>query len=373
MKIVADDKIAFLKGVFESFAEVVYLPGNRIRQRDLRDADVLLTRSITPCNAALLDKTSVKLIATATIGDDHIDKDYCLEQGITWATAKGCNANAVVQYFISGLMAITESLSIKISDKTIGIIGVGNIGYKVERICRALGMKVLINDPPRERVEGKGVFASLDDIRKEADIITLHVPLNFGGIDKTFHLIDFPFFGNLQKPVVLINTSRGSVVETEAFKTGILNGKISGSVVDVWENEPAIDHELLELVSVGTPHIAGYSLDGKVKATEMIVGSVGDFFGLPLKGWKVPAEIRNENIRLDCSDMTDEQVIRFVMKHVYNILDDNGHFRAEPDAFETIRGSYSFRKENKRFDLILSNSSERLKNILTEMGFNIIH
>ncbi|MBM3436480.1 MAG: 4-phosphoerythronate dehydrogenase, partial [Bacteroidetes bacterium] len=353
MKIVADHKIAFLQGVLEPFVEVVYLSGSQIRQKDLRDADALLTRSVTSCNEELLHETKVRFIASATIGDDHIDKDFCRSNQIQWATAKGCNANAVVQYFTSALLSIAELSGIDLKDKVIGIIGAGNIGTKVEKVCRALGMKVLLNDPPRERAEGSKGFSGLKDILEIADIITLHVPLTYSGEDKTFHLADQTFFNGLQKPVLLLNSSRGAVIDSEALKIAIKEGKISHTVLDVWEGEPGIDTELLELVSVGTPHIAGYSLEGKARATEMIVNSMGKFFNLPVIGWKPDLNITREILQKDCSGLRDQQAIASVVRQAYDVLRDDRVFRENPAAFEQIRGNYSFRKENGNFAIRL--------------------
>jgi len=237
MKIVADDKIPFLEGVFEPFAEVVYLPGDKIKKAQLNYANALLTRSITQCNGELLEGTSLKLVASATIGDDHIDKEFCKRNNIKWTTAQGCNANAVVQYFTSALLSVSEKAGIVLKDKTIGIIGVGNIGSKVEMVCRAFGMKVLLNDLPRERAEGKINFTDLEIIQKEADIITFHVPLTYGGTDQTFHLLDHDFINKLSKPIILINTSRGPVTDSEALKYGKDQGKIAHLILDVWEAE----------------------------------------------------------------------------------------------------------------------------------------
>jgi erythronate-4-phosphate dehydrogenase len=371
MKIVADHKIPFLKGVFEPFAEVVYLPGDKIKKAQLNDADALLTRSITQCDSELLEGSSVKLIASATIGDDHIDKEFCQSKNIKWTTAQGCNANAVVQYFTAGLLSVSEKAGFVVKDKTIAIIGVGNIGLKVEKVCRAMGMKVLLNDPPRERVEGKMNFSDLEIIQKEADIITFHVPLTYGGVDKTFHLFDPTFVEKLSKPVILFNTSRGPIVDSEALKYGKEQGKISHLILDVWEGEPIIDPEVLELTTIGTPHIAGYSIEGKAKATEMVVQSVFELFNLPLINWKPDLGLKNEILEIDLMDLNEQQSLQKLFQAVYNIQKDDGLLRKNPSEFERLRGRYVFRRENSGFILNLKNSNQNIVQVLSELDFKI--
>jgi erythronate-4-phosphate dehydrogenase len=371
MKIVADDKIPFLKGVFEPFAEVVYLPGDKIKKTQLKDANALLTRSITLCNSELLEGTSVKLITSATIGDDHIDKEYCQRNNIKWTTAQGCNANAVVQYFTSALHSVCDKAGFVLMDMTIGIIGVGNIGSKVANVCRALGMKVLLNDPPRERIEEKRNFTDLEIIHKEADIITFHVPLTYGGMDKTFHLLDHDFVNKVSKPVILINTSRGPVADSEALKYGKEQGKISDLILDVWEGEPHIDTELLELVAIGTPHIAGYSIEGKAKATEMVIQSVSEFFDLPLKNRKPETDLKNIDLNIDLKGLNEQQSLQKVFHAVYDIRKDDEQLRENPIDFERIRGNYVFRRENTGYSLKLKNTNIETERILIELGFGI--
>ncbi|HZH71558.1 MAG TPA: 4-phosphoerythronate dehydrogenase, partial [Mariniphaga sp.] len=209
MKIVIDDKIPYIRGAFESLAEVVYLPGNKTTHQHIKDADAIITRTRTKCNEDLLKGSTVKFIATATIGYDHIDTDFCAKEGIEWVNAKGCNAESVNQYIASALFSWAVKNRIELKEKTIGIVGVGNVGSKVEKLCRAIGMKVLLNDPPRERVEGAEKFVALENIQKEADIITFHVPLNRTGPDATYHLADENFLQNLGKNPLIINSCRG--------------------------------------------------------------------------------------------------------------------------------------------------------------------
>lgn len=371
MKVIADDKIPFLKGVLEPFAKVTYLPGNKIDREVLSDADVLLVRSITICDEALLAGSSVKLIASATIGDDHIDKQFCNAAGISWRTAKGCNANAVVQYVTSALLAVAESNGIELSDRTLGIIGVGDIGSKVAMIGKLLGMQILLNDPPREKVEGGKKFSSLEVIREKADFITLHVPLTFGGEDKTFHLLGVEFFRNLKNKVVLINTSRGAVIETDVLKMALKMENINSLILDVWENEPEIDTGLMEMAALATPHIAGYSLEGKANGTAMVVRAVSAFMDLPLKNWSPDLPAGRKEIRIDCKGLRQQEILAKLFDRVYPVYVDSENFKSIPGNFEEFRRDYLFRRENKNFEVQMIDGSPEVKKLIEKFGFKI--
>jgi erythronate-4-phosphate dehydrogenase len=285
MKIIIDDKIPYIRGAFEGVAEVVYLPGSKTTPAVVKDADAIVTRTRTICNEKLLAGSSVKFIATATIGYDHIDTDYCNAAGIKWTNAPGCNSKSVEQYIASTLMVLAETRNLQLKDLCIGLVGVGNVGSKVARISELFGMKVLKNDPPRERAEGSAEFVSLKQVMDEADIITLHVPLNMKGEDATYHLGEERFFSGLKKKPVVINSCRGEVVDTNSIKTALKSNQISGFVCDCWENEPDIDLELLDMTEIATPHIAGYSKDGKATGTEMSVHAISKYFNLGLENW----------------------------------------------------------------------------------------
>ncbi|MBO4536323.1 MAG: 4-phosphoerythronate dehydrogenase, partial [Bacteroidales bacterium] len=267
MKIVCDDKIPFLRGVFEPYAEVVYLPGAAITAADVRDADALIVRTRTRCNCALLEGSSVRVIASATIGYDHIDTAWCSEHGIEWANAPGCNSGSVAQYIASALKVLAERFDLDLGNTTFGIVGVGHVGGKVARVAQALGMRVLLNDPPRAAAEGPDGFVSLDDLIAGSDIITLHVPLT----SETHHLFDAGRLSQMRPDQILINTSRGEVVDGEALKSALRARRLATAVLDVWEHEPDIDPELAQLVEIATPHIAGYSQDGKAAGTTAAV------------------------------------------------------------------------------------------------------
>ena len=228
----------------------------------VKDADALIVRTRTRCDSKLLEGSKVRFIATATIGYDHIDTQWCESHGIRWTNAPGCNSWSVQQYIGSLLVIMSRSLGFRFRDKTIGIVGVGNVGSKVARLAALLGFRVLLCDPPRARREGLGQFITLDEIIERSDIITLHVPLIHDGEDATFHMFDRSRLATMNPGQILINSSRGEVVDGEALKNALVQKKILAASLDVWENEPHIDTELLSLLFTGTPHIAGYSVDG---------------------------------------------------------------------------------------------------------------
>ena len=365
MKIIADDKIPFLRGVLEPFADVVYMPGSKISRADLTDTDGLLIRTRTKCNETLLHGTSVKFIGTATIGYDHIDTDYCDARNIKWVNAPGCNSSSVQQYIAAALLKLSVDEGFKLKNRTLGIVGVGNVGSKVEKIAGILGMKVLLNDPPRERKEGSNKFVSFETILRESDIITLHVPLNRSGDDRTHHLIAGEVFRSMGKKAWLINSSRGEVVDTESIKAALKNGLLA-------ENEPDIDRELLSAAHISTPHIAGYSTDGKAKGTSMVVNSLCSFFKLPLTDW-YPENIPhpgNKLIEIDCSGKSDEEIIGEAVKVTYDIASDDFKLRQSPETFEKHRGDYGIRREFQSYRIATGNCSRELNEKLIRLGFS---
>jgi erythronate-4-phosphate dehydrogenase len=371
MKIIIDDKIPYIRGAFENVADVVYLPGSKTTAEIAKDADAIVTRTRTICNEKLLAGSTVKFIATATIGYDHIDTEYCDNAGIQWTNAPGCNSKSVEQYIASVIMVMAEKNNWNLSEKTIGVVGVGNVGSKVARICEIFGMKVLRNDPPRERAEGSGQFVSIQQIMDEADIITLHVPLNMKGEDATFHLGNDLFFNALKKKPLLINSCRGEVTETNAVKTAIKSGQISAFVCDCWENEPDLDLELLLLTEIATPHIAGYSKDGKAIGTLMSVQAINIYFGLGLENWK-PSGVElplNSEIIIDGTGFTEQQIIAKAILHTYDIRNDDRDFRNNVTDFEQLRGDYPTRREFPAFTIKAKNIAEKTLGKLKELGF----
>lgn len=376
IKIIADDKIPFLKGVFEPVADIDYYSGKEINSEIVKNADALITRTRTKCNEELLDGSSIKVITTATIGYDHIDTKYCEENNIKWLNAPGCNSGSVKQYITSALFTIAEKEKFNLADKTIGIVGVGNVGSKIQNVAEALGMKILLNDPPRERKEGGKNFCSLNKIKNESDIITFHVPLNKNGIDKTYQLADDLFFDQLKKKPIIVNSSRGEVVKTSSLKNAIKEGKISNVILDVWENEPEIDLELLDIVDIATPHIAGYSADGKANGTSVCVNAINEYFNLGLtKNWfpeNVPIVKNGNEISVNTKNKSEQNIFADIIFSTYKILEDDMRLRISPQTFEKQRGDYPIRREFQNYIVKNILNDIELKNKLLKLGFQII-
>ncbi len=374
MKIVCDNKIPFLRGVLEPYAEVVYLPGKETTAEVVRDADALITRTRTICNEALLKDSSVKVIATATIGFDHIDTSWCERNGIIWRNAPGCNSWSVKQYISSVLVRLADRHDLSLEGMTLGVVGVGNVGSKVARVGRALGMKVLLNDPPRARKEGPEGYVSLEEIVAKSDIITLHVPLSREGEDATWHLFDSGRIASMRPSQILINSSRGPVVDNRALKLALKSRSILAGVLDVWEGEPDLDRELIDLLDITTPHIAGYSADGKANGTAASVRTVSEVLGLPLTDWspeEIPAPAQTLDFSIDAAFKSRQDVLGEAVLHTYDVLSDSDSLRAAPEKFEKLRGDYPVRREPSAFTLHLEGGTADEVESLRLLGFKI--
>lgn len=346
MKIVVDNKIPFIREAIEKIAdEAVYAPGKEFTPEMVKDADALIIRTRTLCNRELLQGSRVQFIATATIGYDHIDTEYCRKAGITWKNAPGCNSASVAQYLQSTLLLMQQKKGVKLSELTMGIVGVGNVGSKVADVAREFGMRVLLNDLPREDEEGSAGFSSLQTLAEECDVLTFHVPLYKEGKYKTFHLADAAFFRSLLQRPLIINTSRGEVIETDALLEALEEGEISDAVIDVWENEPDISLSLLNKVFIGTPHIAGYSADGKANATRMSLDSLCRHFGVQADYRILPPEPENPVIH---AATEAEAYLR-----MYDPRKDCQALRANPELFEKLRGDYPLRREKEAYKIWL--------------------
>lgn len=340
MKIVVDSAIPFMEGVFEPYAELRYLPGADIRKEDLLDADALVIRSRTRCNAHLLDGTRVKMIATATIGTDHIDLPWCNEHGIFVQNAPGCNSGGVMNYVFSALYGAAARKSIPFSGATMGIVGVGHAGSRVEQMARHLGFKVLLCDPPREEAEGPGQFCTLDYLLKNSDIVTLHLPLT----EETRRMADASFFDRMKLGAFFVNTARGEVVVEDALMAAI--PKLGPIIIDTWNNEPNVNQTLMSMVDIATPHIAGYSYQGKQRSTAAAVRSVARFFSLKELFEFFPAtDVKElEAVKLDMTGMTQGQRAA-LFQYNYPIFTDDFMFRMAPDSFDSLRSNYRYRRE----------------------------
>jgi len=371
MKIVADDKIPFLRGVLESQAKIVYLPGDQISAKDLHDADGLIVRTRTKCNANLLNGSKVQFIATATIGFDHIDTHYCAENGIIWRNAPGCNSGSVMQYIVAALLQIANYKKYQLSDKTLGVVGVGNVGSKVVAAAQALGIKVLQNDPPRERKEGSGDFVPLSEVLTQSDIITFHVPLNQGGDDNTRHLLNYKKMTSLKKGAIIINTSRGEIVDNHALKAAIIQEFVDEAVLDVFEKEPEIDQDLLCMLLLGTPHIAGYSADGKANGTAMSVQAMSRHFGLNLDNWYPEDVPEPANPVIEVKNDEPQKVLTDIISHTYTIVQDDDNLKTNPRQFEQLRGNYPLRREFPAYTVVNNKLAPALLKTIKNLGFKV--
>jgi erythronate-4-phosphate dehydrogenase len=374
IQIVADDKIPFLKGVLDEVARIEFLPGGAIKKEDLLLADALITRTRTRCNREILEGTGVRFIASATIGFDHIDTAYCRQRGIVWSNAPGCNSSSVRQYMVSALLYLASEHGLDLSGLTLGVVGVGNVGSKVASAAGGLGMNVLLNDPPRMREEGMEGFVELDELLSRSDIVSLHVPLQRSGTDPTWHMVDAAFIQKVKDDAVLFNTSRGEVVDEKALLEGIRRGKLSKVVLDVFENEPHIDHELLDLAALATPHIAGYSLDGKANGTMAAVRSVSRYFNLGLDHWEpenIPPPVPEE-ILADASQGDPTDLLWEIYRQTYDVTADDQRLREHPSSFEHLRGTYPPRREPPAFAVRLFQGYPEIRYVLELLGFSVL-
>jgi erythronate-4-phosphate dehydrogenase len=374
MLILADENIPCVREAFASLGEVRTLPGRAMTAESMREAEVLLVRSVTQVGPRLLEGSRVRFVATATIGFDHVDLDYLAARGIGFAAAPGSNAESVAEYVATALLLLESRGKLRLADSTLGIVGVGNVGSRVARIAEALGMRVLLDDPPRARAEGTASFVSLESICAQADVITLHVPLSHEGPDATWHLLDQAFLASIRPGTILFNTSRGSVHETGALKAARRAGRIGSLVLDVFEAEPAIDPEMVALAEFATPHIAGYSFDGKVAGTRMIFEAACRFFGRPAR-WPEGVPPGEDPIcRLD----RPEPLV--AVRAAYDLLADDASLRqvmqasaAEERArgFDRLRKEYPRRREFARWTIELDGPALSVGPYLASLGFRV--
>jgi len=379
MKIAVDRNIPLAGSAFGPLGELALLETTAVTPASIRDAGALVIRSETRVGPGLLDGTAVRFVGSATIGTDHIDLPYLASRGIAFASAPGSNANSVKEYVLAALLTLSRRGGFPLAGKTIGVVGIGNVGARVVRVARALGMVVLENDPPRAREEGGGNFVPLDALM-EADIITLHVPLTRTGNDPTYHLFDGRRIGAIKPGSILLNTSRGAVVETRALEAALRDGRIAHAVLDVWEGEPAIDSGLLALVSLGTPHIAGYSLDGKVNAAAMIRAALCRFLKSD-QSWDPAPEIPPPPVPVVglAHGGPGEEILAGAVKACYDIEYDDLLLRgisgvpAEERSrfFMRLRTGYRIRREFSSVRLNPPPDDAALRRVLTGVGFQL--
>lgn len=330
LTVVVEDHVPYIHGALEPYAEVRYLPNDLITADRLRDVDAVIGRTRTAYGPAMLQGTPVRAVATATIGTDQIDIPWCEAHGIKVANAPGCNAPAVAQYVLT---AILRLINRPLHQYTLGIVGVGHVGGLVERWARSLDMPVMLCDPPRAAQEGVEGFCSLQDIAAMADIVTFHTPLDA----TTRHLADEAFFQGLRRAPIFINASRGAIVDTPALIRAIDEGRVSHTVIDTWEGEPQLSLDLLKRVEIGTHHIAGYSIQGKIRATRACVDAVAEALGLPAN---LPLP-EAPDISLDIP----ERIKAPRLLDTYDIMADDSRLRQCPQTFEALRDAYPLRPE----------------------------
>lgn len=373
-----DKNIPYVRQAFEQLGDVSMVETTQLTNGAVRDADALIVRSETRVGEELLGGSRVTFVGTATIGIDHVDTGFLQSRGIAFASAPGCNSNSVKEYFVAALLHLSRVHGMQFHGKTMGVVGVGHVGGKVAEVSRALGLDVLENDPPLARLSGEKRFIPLDDLM-DCDLISLHVPLTRGGTDPTYHLFDRDRFRRLKPGVVFINTSRGGVADTEALKKAILERRISHSVLDVWENEPAIDPELLSMSTLGTPHIAGYSLEGKINGLVMVRAAACDHFSLhshwdPYRQADLPAM---NDVEIPAGTLRLEEMLDHVVKQCYDISLDDAALRLllndPPDersrSFSHLRSNYRVRREFSNYAVSLPRKHGRLKDTLAGIGF----
>jgi erythronate-4-phosphate dehydrogenase len=380
MKIVADENIPYVREAFAQFGEVVLVHGREVGADTVRDADALLVRSITKVNARLLEGSKVRFVGTATIGEDHIDKTWLEANGITFSSAPGSNADSVAQYLTAALLVLGDWRGFEPQDKVLGIIGHGNVGTRVEAKARALGMECVLNDPPLERKTGDPKYRPLDELLRRSDIITVHVPLTGDGPDATRHLLNTAFFDRVKTGVIIINTARGAVADGTALREALESGKVGASVLDVWENEPNIDLNLFANLALGTPHIAGYSFDGKVNGTRQLYEAFCAFSGVTPSWDPRPLLPEPECPFLEVNGDADQVVeVRKAVLSVYDIREDDKRLRqvitlpAEERGkyFDCLRKEYPRRREFHNTRVRVTPENAALTAMVRGLGFKL--
>ena len=376
MKLVVDENISFAKEAFSQFGKVNLLHGRKITRDELLSADALIVRSITKVDEKLLHNTPVKFVGTATIGTDHIDLEYLKSQHIFFKDAAGCNADAVAEYVFTSIVQFAKHHSFSIEDKSLGIVGVGNIGSRVAKIAEAIGMKVVMNDPPLQRRIGRNEFVPLEEALK-ADIITFHVPLNSEGPDRTLHLIDEEKLYSLKKGTILINASRGEVIDNQKLTEFIARKSLSINL-DVWENEPDINIDLLKRVYLATPHIAGYSLEGKINGTIIIYNALCNFLNMYPSWAPYLPKVNKNNIAINYNRNINSALYE-IFNNIYSIKKDDDTMRMmknldkidRPIYFDKLRKEYQFRREFSNYSITAANADEKILSILKSFRFKL--
>lgn len=375
MILALDDVIPYGSEAFASAGEVRLFSARSLRREDLKDADALIVRSITRVDAALLDDTRVGFVGTASVGMDNLDEPYLRARGIPYANAAGSNANSVAEYITAALLVAAERGGWELGRKSLGIVGAGNVGSAVERKARALGMRAILCDPPLREATGDARYRLLDEVL-ETDIVTLHVPLTRSGRHPTWHMFGRGVIARLRPHQLLINSARGPVVDSGPLAEALDAKRIQGAILDVWEGEPRIDYRLLDRVEIGTAHIAGYSLDGKIRCTEMMVEAVARRFGIDIAWDSRGALPPDRRIRVSGSG---QPAVAAAVRGAYDIRHDDGLLRATRElptdeaatGFDRLRNQYALRPEFRHHVVEISGSDEATAATMRALGFQL--
>ncbi|CAD5377511.1 Erythronate-4-phosphate dehydrogenase [Pseudomonas sp. OF001] len=380
MRLLADENIPLLDPFFASFGEIRRLPGRGIDRAAVMDADALLVRSVTRVDRALLEGSPVRFVGTCTIGTDHLDLAYFAEAGIAWSSAPGCNARGVVEYVLGALLALAERHGAELAARTYGVVGAGQVGGRLVELLRGLGWQVLVCDPPRQAAEG-GDFVALEEIIRRCDVISLHTPLTREGGDATWHLLDGARLNSLKPGCWLINASRGAVVDNAALKAHLAGGVDLEVVLDVWEGEPLVDAELAPLCRLATPHIAGYSLDGKLRGTEQIYQAFCAWRGEPASvrlAELLPTPWLGEMVLHESADPA--WALATLCRAVYDPRRDDADFRrsllgvaeARRAGFDALRKHYPMRRELPELRVRVEGEGQELRRQLAALGVQLV-
>ncbi|PIJ42888.1 4-phosphoerythronate dehydrogenase PdxB [Tatumella sp. OPLPL6] len=374
MKIVVDENMPYAQELFSRKGEVVRVPGRPLPVSELQDAQALMVRSVTPVNTQLVAHTPLAFVGSATAGTDHVELADLEAAGVAFSAAPGCNAIAVVEYVFSALLLLAERDGYALCDKTIGIVGVGNVGSRLQARCEALGMKVLLCDPPRADRGDQETFLSLEDVAAQADILTFHTPLIKQGAYQTWHCVDRDLLETLRPGCVLINACRGAVVDNQALKQVLAERNDLSVVLDVWEPEPDLDRQLLAQVDIATAHIAGYTLEGKVRGTTQLYEAWTAFIGQP-ESITLSELLPQPDINaIQVTGEFSQSLLKRLAHLVYDVRRDDALLRlhiADEGGFDRLRKQYQERREWSSLTVSCSTAStaERLR----QLGFNTLY
>jgi len=377
MRIVVDENVPYGPEAFGGLGEVVTAPGRGITRETVAEADALVVRSITKVNEALLEGTPVKFVGTCTIGEDHIDKAYLAARNIGFSSAPGCNANSVAEYIVAALLVLSRKLGFSLPGATLGIVGVGNVGSRVLAKAEALGMTCVLNDPPLAERTGDARYRPIEAIHA-CDVVTCHVPLEKSGAHPTWHLVDAEFIDAMKDGAILFNSARGPVVDNAACNAALASGKLAACLLDVWEGEPDVDEELLRRVDIASPHIAGYSFDGKVNGTKQVFNAMAAHFGTDETWDPVPLLPEPECPALTL-DAADPGALSKAVGAVYDIMADDAAMRGLLDRpvderrvfFDRLRKEYPRRREFQNTVVALDGENDALRATLRGIGFQV--